>query len=141
MRIKEVHQLKVIIGILMVFIGVSIALSMEIKIYSWPFSVIALILVGLAFSLIGFSGYLNGRGRFATEFNLDYGLIYEIKEVVNLKNGTVLFVLEPNISYKTQVLEEPHGGFKKFDVVGVKYLVPKRFSAKLVDGQLLIPVQ
>lgn len=141
MSLKKEHHLKVIISILMALIGAGIAFSTEIKITSWPFAVVTFILIGVAFTLIDFHGRLASRGRFATEFDLDNVLIYGIKEVVNLKNGTTLFVLESNINYKTQVVEEPYGGFKKFDVIEGKYIVPKKFKAKLVEGRLLSPVQ
>lgn len=135
---KEAYHLKVIISVLMILIGICLSFAMEIKVSSWWMATVTFFLVSAAFTLIGLHGYWGGCGRFATEINLDSDIAYSIREVVNLKDGTTLFILGANIYYKTQVVEEPYGGFKKFDVVDGKYLVPKKLNAKLVDGQLLI---
>lgn len=145
---NELRQMRWFILAMIIILGFCMPFTINATVISGWMVLLDLMLLGIIFAMIGFSGFLSGCGRFATEFNLDEGLCYEICQVCEVTkqlsrdwpsyNKTILVLMQDE-RHKIEAVVLPSGGFKKFEVLGNKFIVPKSLGATVVKGRLFIP--
>lgn len=130
------------IYLLVVISGLCLYFAVGVKFLVPWLAISSTFILSVAFYLTFWYGFSSGKGTFATEESgLDEGTIYQVTQVISLKNGDVLLLFFTNGEYKTEVAVIPRGCFKKFDLLEKRYLVPKKLKAKLVEGALFIPAR
>jgi len=136
---KEDRTLKIIISTLMILAGGFASFAVKIEVVSWLLVGISFLIFGTALFVVFYRGRTLGLGKIAQESDLDSNIPYKICQSGKVTGRTV-FYLEPSLEYETEIVMEPRGGFKKFEILDDQYLVPKKLKAKVVNGSLWTPV-
>lgn len=137
---NEIRQMRLGVLILLAILGVCMPFTVDTTVVSWWMVLLDFVLLGVVFAAVGFVAFHVGLGHFGNEFVLDTNLCYRIDQVVKLGDGQTLLILMEGKKHSTRQVIIPHQGFKNFEILDDKYVVPKGKGAKVMDGRLVLPV-